>query len=373
LNGDPALSEFERFLADFEILNLPRDKLREYKGKAAQNNWQSLSALAEGLVARHYQLKVGIEKVEFHPALQPRGTGDLSVKMRSRKIFYEITSLATGPYEQKVEDAFDEICRKEVVRLKKPRYVELIIDHARLHTDKPGHLESETVGAALEKFIDSLDLRALFNSDLFIRHLDLDRVAALPLREMTVYEHAHWKSQPGLEVNMLRDSDLAQLVEEESTRKWADKITPAMVSECPISSLHWFDSTTGVSEFHIQSRLVHPSRASEDEKKAFLDHIARSVAGKLDRAKPQLQPGFLNVLVIMAYNWLSHGYENQTGLRPLGFDLIEKAVRQALDKFQNPDLSCVQLYEWNYAKAQTIQNPYSQEASKLSEEELQLL
>src|SRR6266851_10408965 len=80
LNGDPALSEFERFLADFEILNLPRDKLREYKGKAAQNNWQSLSALAEGLVARHYQLKVGIEKVEFHPALQPRGTGDLSVK-----------------------------------------------------------------------------------------------------------------------------------------------------------------------------------------------------------------------------------------------------------------------------------------------------
>jgi hypothetical protein len=360
------------FLTDFKILNLPRDQISEFKGKATQNNWQSLSALAEGLVARHYQLKAGIANVEFHPALQSRGTGDLSVTRRGRKIFYEITSLGTGAYEQKVEDAFDKICQAEVVRLEKRRYVELVIDLARLRPDKPGHLESDTVGAALEKFIDTLDLRALFNTQL-VKRLDLDRVATLPWKDMTVYEHAHWKTQAGLEFNMLHNLDLVQLVEKAPVREWAGKITPAMVADCPISFFHAFDSTTDVPEFHIQSRLVHPSRASDDEKKAFLDHIARSVAGKLDRTKPQLQPGVPNVLVIMAHNWLSHGYENQAGLRPLGFDLIEKAVRQALDTFQNPDLSCVQLYEWNYSKAQTIQNPYSQEASKLSEEELQLL
>jgi hypothetical protein len=371
LDNRHELVEFEQFLTDFKVLSWPNGKLSPLKGRASQNNWESVSVLSEGLAARHYASKIGIEKVEPGPALPTGRFADLSAFLVDRKVFFEMTSLGSGLFEQSLEKAFDIVCKQLMTQLRNKRFVDIVIDVPKLHLDPEKFLDPEEAAAAILWSIENLGLQTLFNSSISPLLVSIGRLAQLPEKEKTVYEHSVWRLPPAFGINLLQeyDRDFAALMSQEPILGWSKTTTPRMLVGSPID----YFSASDIDTFGVEmkTRMVHPSLSSEFEKQSFLAHIRRVISNKLTHL--QLQRGSPNVLAVMAHNWLSHGYEDSDERQALSYDLMEKTVRQSLDSFRNEDLSCVMLFEWNYAKAKKILNPYASEASRLSDNEIQTL
>jgi hypothetical protein len=246
------------------------------------------------------------------------------------------------------------------------RFVDIIVDTTKLPSNPQGHVDVDETISLLNKYVVGLGLVTLFNSSISPLTIDVEKITHLP--EKTIYELATEIAVPNTDLNWLQflDPRMWQQLSDGEIAKWAKTIRPSMAQGCPIV---YFGAIDGdVAGVQIQDRKRYPSSSSKLEIKSFLTRIDRVLEDKI--AGGQLQPGSPNIIVIRAHNWLSHGYEESRDFLVLDFDAIRSAVKETLDKVENPHIACVSLYESDYGKARSITNEHADPSSRLSEIEL---
>ena len=371
LDNRPELVDYESFLSDFGVLSWNRSKLDHLKNRASENNReQSISSLMEGLVARYYSSKMGVPTVEPSPAVENDRFADLKIALKERPVFLEMTSLGTRLFEEKLEEVYGQACDRILPKLKRNRIVNFVVDATRLPLDCNGHLDVQKSVECLDSWVKNLELTELIDSSISPAFsLNLDDVSRLPNKEKTVYDHSKWEVGP---YNMLQLSDyhLWGLIGVGPMQKWAQRITPKMVTGCPIVYFVAGDARK-YPMVQFGSELAFPSKAAQLETKAFLDHLGRVVTEKLKQG--QRETNSPNILVVRASNWLTQGYDTSDDLAVLGFDRIERTIRECLEAYSVPELSAVKIYDWDYSKARTVLNPnVNAELSLIPEELAQL-
>lgn len=363
------LRQFEEFLTSFNVLSWDKERLDHLKRRASGNDrQQSISALMEGLIARHYAQKPGFE-VEPSPKLSNGKIADLKVNFENKAVFIEMTALGTRQFEERLEKVYERVCDKILSSLARPRWVGIVIEPTRLPVDDEGHLDVERATSLVEHYIERLNLPVLFYNPISISYsINFDDIQELPEKQKSLYDHRAWTVGPH---NMLElyDFDLSNLVMKEPVTSWARTVTPEMAEGCPI--VYFVISEHERPIVHIGTKHSFPSRAAELERKAFLSHLTRRVRDKLSES--QRDPGAANILVVWASNWLYHGYDRSEELHALGFKQIEDTLNRVMEEIATPELSCIKLYEWDYERARIIANPRAREASTLSDRDLQVL
>ena len=329
---------------------MPRDLQSELRARLCSPvSGKCLSVLNE--LSAALALKSMPSKVRLYPNYPKKGP-DISAELRSRPIFFELTSLGIGKTESKLL----KVCRgvgKVLHRSHTPTsLLHVDIDSARLVWNRKGHLLVKQSIRKSVKLANDMRLRDIFDSFRSFHVLDPagtyggDETARIRHLIQTYPNERGFRSR--------------------QFKIYFKSASTSLLEASPIRSFWKIRARTRLTQ--VAAEMAWPSKAGALERTAFLDRVERGLLQKIRHG--QLQTGSPNVIAIRLSDWTFPNYENAS---PLDFDWefkpLKYRIRTVVNASRSPALSAVMFFEEKFQNAWVVGNRYAAKPSKLTNSE----
>jgi len=350
------LNAIEEDVRELAIERWPRKRQGDLLSRlTSHDRTDSWSSMAELEVYRHCSNRLGKLSVEFHPSFRGR-VPDVGVKLRSRRVFFEVTTTNPGDAEKKMTKICEEAAKAVFGRSSVPRHIVLGLDPMMLVKDSRGLIDEAASLKNIEKFVDRIGLWPQLDR---VDSFDVGALARMPYPNKPVSDPPNRLSD--LEPTLFNASHQREI------SSFLDRLKPIDLVESPILSVRSSDHCFRFVEARYE--LQHPTVSSLREQDSFLRHLERRIKYKICGGK--LVPDHPNIIVIKALNVIVRECELGQPLAGSMFEPIERRIKILLKTVRNPDISAVMLYATRFSHSRTVLNDYASTDSRLSEDEIQ--
>lgn len=350
--GDPFLSELDTLIKNFGIINQSSEELKALISRLTDDDYfVSLSAYTELIVAGKFSEKIGLNNTSLFPSLSNNKKSDILLQMNSKKIFVEVTNLTERESQRKIQSIIDRVAEyigKKCVQGN--NYLQATITTENLELDKKENIDEDASVDILCKEADRLSIPKLEGMKGWV---DLHSIKQIyPIMNIMKKSGAIYNNH---------DREIIDFLDSEIGKNWIISID-SITKLSPYTSFIGSQSNWFLFEIHVEGKS--PSKVSEKIETAFLRQLKRKILNEIDEG--QLEPNNPNLIIVQGLEWPLVDFEGHF----YDFNKINGVVQTLFQENSFQDLSGVILFSSNFDNARFIENPNSNESSKLNEKDL---
>ncbi len=358
----------EKSLTHFDISKWSNKQYNLFKDRiTSHDHFTSDSAFSEITTAFRIGTKIGLNNVQYEPAIPNGKNSDILVCLNGKEIYIELSSINESEPSKKIQTIMDDVAKYLFCKVKTGNvfHLEIWLDTTKLiHTDC--HIDEEKSKRLLFDWIDNLGIHELVGCN-----------GLLYLTDYRSHSGIMEYSKKSLSDYPWHRPFMRELLEKQPViGNWASKVSVSDIVHSPFVSIGCSDKFTASSVIihedamhSTHQELVDSHQFSDIEtgkmqEDSFFGQISRKISYKIK--KEQYKRGTPIILMIKGQLW-SNSYETDSD----DFSKIENIVEKALNP--HPHISGVLLYHTDYTNGRFLHNPNIDPKVRITDPELSLL